>query len=372
MSMDETAALKQKLLKLQDENGKLQAKIERLELERDKSDSMMTIHGLTAMILKVDNSGNVKYINSSMETTLGIKREKFINRSITALDAHLGKGFLKLIFDQALKSGETITADHNHLDPNTGTMRYLKITATYENDECQIVMEDQSHFKKLESTFKRYVSPKVIDDLIKGEFDLFKPQKYELTVLFADLRGFTKLCTNHTPEQVKWIIDRFLGVMMKIIIQHEATVDKIIGDEIMALFGAPIKYEDHAVRAVDTAIKMQQIHQGLMEEWKNAGLKNPPRMGIGINTGEMIVGNIGSDLRMDYTVLGHHVNLASRLCSAAKGGDVLISPRTFELTKVSLQQNPKSITRSVKFKSAPQLKAKGILQPINPINVTLA
>lgn len=156
---------------------------------------------------------------------------------------------------------------------------------------------------------------------------------------------------------------------MAAIIDEGATVDKLVGDEIMSLFGAPIRYPDHAVRAVNTALRMQRQHQLLMEEWKAAGIPDPPPMGIGINTGEMIVGNIGSEIRMNYTVLGHHVNLAARLCSAAKGSEILISPRTFEFARTSLEKDPAAIKHTVKFKTAPTLMAKGINKPIKPIKV---
>ncbi|RJO66773.1 MAG: PAS domain-containing protein [Myxococcales bacterium] len=370
MSADETAKLKARILQLEDDKGRLLAQIERLEMEKEQPSLNRTIHGLTVMIVQTDAQGRLSYINSAMEELLGIDRKAVLGQPLSVIDqSRLGKGYLQLMYDQAVKSQEEITAEHHYADPKTGKMRYVKVKVTAQPDGAQILIEDQSNFKRLESSFKRYVSPKVIEELLRKDFDFFRPEKYELTVLFADLRGFTRLCTRLTPEEVKRVIDRFLGLMMRVIIDEEATVDKVVGDEVMALFGAPIRYPDHAVRAVNAALKMQEVHQHLIEEWRSSGLENPPALGIGINTGEMIVGNIGSELRMDYTVLGHHVNLGSRLCSAAKGSEVLISPRTFELTKTLLQKNPQAIRHSVKFRSAPELFAKGIDAPIHPISV---
>jgi len=372
MSDKHVEQLTSKIRQLEDENGQLLAKVERLEMEQNQPGGAMTIHGLAAMVLQISKTETILYVNSTFEEQLDIDRNQITNAPLSAIDhTPLGKGFLQLIHDQVLQSQENLIVDHNYTDPHTGKVKHIKVTGSTGPTGVQILMEDQSTFKRLESTFKRYVSPKVIDNMIKDNFDLYKIDKYELSVLFADLRGFTRLCTVHTPEEVKWLIDRYLGVMMRIIIDEDATVDKMVGDEVMALFGAPIRYEDHAVRAVNTALRMQEVHTKLMEEWRLAGITNPPPMGIGINSGEMIVGNIGSELRMDYTVLGHHVNLAARLCSAAKPGEILVSPRTFALTRKSLEANPQAITRTVKFRSSQAVQAKGIDKPIEPINVVL-
>ncbi len=367
---DEIKRLKQRIRELEDENGRYLARIERLELQENQPATAHTIHGLAVMVIQMDKDGRLTYVNSALEEHLGIKRVDVLGKPLSAIDkTRLGAGYLDLIYSQAQQSGEEIQADHHYTDPQTGRLRYVKVSVTTQPNGGQIMVEDQSNFKRLESSFKRYVSPKVIEQLLNSGFDLFRPEKYELTVLFADLRNFTRLCTRLTPEEVKWVIDRFLGLMMRVIIEADATVDKVVGDEVMALFGAPIRHEDHAVRAVNVALKMQEVQRMLQQEWREAGLIDPPLMGIGINTGEMIVGNIGSELRMDYTVLGHHVNLASRLCKAAKGGEILVSPRTFELTRNQLQSNPQAITRSVKFRSSQEIFAKGIDAPIRPINV---
>ena len=161
------------------------------------------------------------------------------------------------------------------------------------------------------STFERYVSPTVVEKMQDSTEDFFKTERSVISVLFADLRGFTSMSSNLAPEEVKNTINEYLTAMINVIDQNEATVDKIVGDEVMALFGAPIFYEDHALRALKVAMEMQKAHQGLLHKWKSENRPAPP-VGIGINTGEMVVGNIGSEKRMDYTVLGHHVNLCVR------------------------------------------------------------
>jgi class 3 adenylate cyclase len=370
MPDSELKNMKQRLDQLEDENGRLRAKLERMELDNRSPGLDRTIHGLQALVIQTDTHGNVSYINSAAENAFDLKRQQVIGRPLSTIDnLKLGRGYLQLLLQQASESGHDVSADRHYPDPATGEMRYVKLTAASTPMGGQVLIEDQSKFKRLESTFRRYVAPNVIERMLTSGADFFKPEKYELTVLFADLRGFTRLCTVHTPEEVKHIIDRFLGVMMRVIIDADATVDKVVGDEIMALFGAPIRTPDHAVQAVNAALRMQEQHINVVEEWRAAGVVNPPQMGIGINTGEMIVGNIGSELRMDYTVLGHHVNLASRLCDAAKGGDILIAPRTFELARAELQKTPEAIPYTVKFRKSLPLSAKGIDRPIEPISV---
>lgn len=367
---DPNEGLKAQIESLKEENARLRNRVEKLESQNIEPSVARSIQGLTAMIVQLDQAGCVQYLNHAMEEHLGIDRRQAIGKPLSEIDAtRLGRGRLQLLYDEAVGRRAEACVDGQYSDAKTGRMHFVRITANHTDKGGQILIEDQSNFKRLESTFKRYVSPKVLDELIKSDFDILKPQKYELTVLFADLRGFTRLSTRMTPEEVKWMIDRFLGLMMQIVIEEDATVDKVVGDEVMALFGAPIRYPDHAVRSVNAALRMQEVHQKLMEEWRTAGIENPPGLGVGINSGEMIVGNIGSEVRMDYTVLGHNVNLAARLCSAARAGETLIAPRTFDLTRALLEKNPEAVKRSVKFRSTAAVIAKGIDTPITPISV---
>ncbi len=351
--------------KLRLENDLLVKRIQ--QLESDDSGQRQTIQGLSIMVLQVDDEFRIRYINSTMEKFVGCNRAELNGCAVSQIDdTSLGRGFIQLMLEKSRETGEELISEQEiHVD---GKLRYVKVTTTFTNNVGQILVEDQSDFKRMEASFKRYVAPKVIDQLVKSGFDVFKPKKYEMTVLFADLRNFTSMSTRHPPELVKKIIDRFLGIMMKTIINADATVDKVVGDEVMALFGAPIRYHDHALRAVKTALEMQEAHRLVMQEWEEAGLE-PLKMGIGINSGEMIVGNIGSELRMDYTVLGHHVNLGARLCSAARGGQILISMRSFELAREFLQNDPYALNRQVKFKSAQKILAKGIDEPIKTVSV---
>jgi adenylate cyclase len=231
-----------------------------------------------------------------------------------------------------------------------------------------MVIEDCSDLRRMEAALARYVSPRVLEAVLKSGLDPYQARKYELSVLFADLRGFTGIASTSSAEEVKKLIDEYLTVQIDIVFREGATLDKIVGDEVMVLFGAPLPAEHHAVWAINTALKMLEGHRRLMELWRRRRL-TPCPLGIGINSGEMVVGHIGSRQQMNYTVLGHPVNLGARLCSAADGGEILISHHTFELARDRLAKDPHEIWRPVKFVRGRLLHAKGIPEPVQTISV---
>jgi adenylate cyclase len=127
--------------------------------------------------------------------------------------------------------------------------------------------------------------------------------------------------------------------MTDVILAHQGTLDKFVGDEVMALFGAPFPQQDHALRAVKVGLEMQKAHQTIIEMWLDRGVPAAP-IGIGIATGDLIVGEMGCPQRADYTVLGRAANLGARICSEAQGGQVLISQATYDLVKDLVEATP--------------------------------
>jgi adenylate cyclase len=172
---------------------------------------------------------------------------------------------------------------------------------------------------------------------------VFGGERRHLTVLFTDLRDFTAYSEEHEPEEVVEILREYLTAMVDIIFKHGGTVDKFIGDSILGIFGAPIQYPDHAARACLAAFEMAEQLRVLQERWKAEG-KTPLRMGIGVSTGEVVVGNLGSEQRFDYTVIGDAVNLGARLESANKDfptqHHIIISESTYREAKEILEVNP--------------------------------
>jgi adenylate cyclase len=148
------------------------------------------------------------------------------------------------------------------------------------------------------------------------------------TILFSDIRGFTRMSEHMEPQAVVELLNEFFSEMTDLIFDSGGTLDKYLGDGIMAVYGAPLPKPDDALRAARTAVEMQRALARLNQEWENRG-QPPLLMGVGVNTGPVTAGNIGSSKRMDYTVIGDAVNLASRLCANAAGGQILISESTF-------------------------------------------
>lgn len=194
--------------------------------------------------------------------------------------------------------------------------------------------------RRLRQVLGRSIDPRVMDSLLANPgVDFLKGERSTLSVLYADLRGSTQLAEQIEPELLVGFINDYLTKMTEVIFAHEGTLDKFVGDEVMALFGAPFPQPDHALRAVEAGLAMQKAHQLVMQTWQQQGLPLTP-IGVGVATGELIVGEIGCAQRADYTVLGRAANLGARICSAAKGGQVLVSPATFDLVKGKVEAVP--------------------------------
>jgi len=176
--------------------------------------------------------------------------------------------------------------------------------------------------------------------------------------LFSDIRNFSALTDSLEPEEIFHLLDRYLSEMTKLIHHYDGTLNKIIGDGLLVFFGDPIPMEDHAQRAVMMAVDMQKKVAELRKEWVQYGYELS--IGIGINTGFMTVGNIGSDTHKDYTVIGNQVNVASRLESRAKPGQILISQRTYSRVKELVDVEEKEA-----------IQVKGIHHPIVIYNVKI-
>lgn len=191
---------------------------------------------------------------------------------------------------------------------------------------------EQAEKFRIRDTFARYVSPKIVNRILADPEGLkLGGKRGEVTILFSDIRSFTAMSEKMDPEQVVSILNEYLTAMTEIVDRHEGTVDKFIGDAIMAVFGAPFAHPDDPLRAVQTALGMMEELKHLHEKWKSEG-RPVFQIGIGINTGPVVVGNIGSPRKMDYTEIGDNVNLASRLESQNKefGTSIILSQYTYE------------------------------------------
>jgi adenylate cyclase len=196
-----------------------------------------------------------------------------------------------------------------------------------------VALEDLSNINKLKSTFKKYVSNQIVDQLLENE-DLLSlgGQEQDATILFSDIRGFTSLSENMTPNEVVETLNDYFNQMIEIMFKYNGILDKIIGDELMVIYGVPKSNIQDSENAVLTAIEMQEKLIAFNQD-RCINLKKPIKVGIGVNSGSVISGNIGSTDQMDFTVIGDSVNLASRLCSSAEAGQIIISDAVWNKIK---------------------------------------
>ena len=206
----------------------------------------------------------------------------------------------------------------------------LAIGGIYTGITVQRFLAEERERARIKKTFQSYVAPEVVNQILKHPHLLrLGGERRELTILFSDIRGFTSLSETLEPEVLVGLLHDFLNPMSEIIVTHGGTIDKYIGDAIMALFGAPLERPDHAVLACRTALAMMSRLETLNREWESQG-RPVMRIGLGLNTGEVAVGNMGSDRLFNYTAIGDNVNLASRLEGLNKyyGTAILISSAT--------------------------------------------
>ena len=198
----------------------------------------------------------------------------------------------------------------------------------------QKVKEQVEQIQNL-SRLKQYFSPQLAESLIHDE-NIGKVRRKNLTIFFIDIRDFTSLSEKMEPEELLNLLNGYFSEMTQIIFDHGGTVGKFMGDGIMGFFGDPEECPDHSQRAIKMALKMQERVKELNEKsffWGDF----PLSIGIGINTGYVTVGDVGPENHRDYTVIGRHVNLAARLESEAKPGQILISQRTYNLVKSTIE-----------------------------------
>ena len=183
---------------------------------------------------------------------------------------------------------------------------------------------------KARANLQRYLSPNLVDDILKKKENLvLGGEKIEVAILFSDICGFTSMSEKMQPEDIVAMLNEYFTIMTKIIFKRHGTLDKFVGDAIMAIFGAPIFHPQSALNATRAAFEMQEALKKLNEKWATEG-RTTFNMRIGVNTGVVVAGNIGAEDRMDYTVIGDNVNLASRLESNCRPGRVLISQSTYD------------------------------------------
>ncbi|HEY6415978.1 MAG TPA: adenylate/guanylate cyclase domain-containing protein [Acidimicrobiales bacterium] len=204
-------------------------------------------------------------------------------------------------------------------------------------DELGVLTESFNRMAKslrdkhmIERAFSSYVAREVADAILRDpEHLVLAGERCDVSVLFCDLRGFTSLAERLPPEQVVLLLNQFYTLAVDSTFKHGGTLDKFLGDGVMAIFGAPIRHPDHATQAVRAAVAMRAAAEELSDKRQREG-KLPITVGIGVSAGEAVAGTMGTEDRMEYTVVGDSVNLAARLEAEAQPGQILVSGATFE------------------------------------------
>ena len=312
------------------ENIKL---VDSLQKSTDLVDNIMS--SITTGIIKIDLLGEIEYFNNAAQKVFKFDKDSILKNHY--LMVFLENHKLLSLIEKIEQEGEVIYENNLKIVDNELNQHEINLTISpvFDNGNdysgAVLAFEDLSDINMIKSTFKKYVSENIVDELLDSGNEIsLGGSKNEVCIMFCDIRGFTSMSEKMIPEDVVFLLNNYFQEMIDVVFKNNGTLDKIIGDELMVLYGVPLKSDNDCQKAIDTAIEM-------FSQLKKFNLKNLSnnfpeiKIGIGINYGEVISGNIGSTRQMNYTVIGDNVNLASRLCSHAKANQIVISKSTFEL-----------------------------------------
>lgn len=245
-----------------------------------------------------------------------------------------------------------------------GADDYVNKSASMDELSARIesVMRRTGETERMRKLFARYTSDAVVEEILKSpDTVVLTGEKREVTVLFADIRNFTGLAESLPPEQVVGVLNQVLGRLSDAVLTAGGTLDKFLGDGLMAVWGAPVHRSDDALRALQAAkmmmAAMEELRTQAEVEWAASRSDGRPlvlELGIGINSGLVVAGNIGGAMRTEYTCIGDAVNVAARLCAIAGPGEILVGERTRELVQ----------GREMAFEDLPPVRLKGKQQPV--------
>lgn len=326
------------------QNAKLFETVRQQEqLQRD------ILRSLTNGVISTDKNGHIIAANESAKELLGFDEQESLAGipvvDLVKLDKKDFKGFSACL-EKALVPEDKEDREQEYedliLQPVQGTEQHsvnLSISTIVDaNDSITVsgalvVMDDISDEKRLKTTMSRYMSEELAEQLSKNGGAELGGKRVPASVLFSDIRGYTSITETLTAEEVVDMLNRYFEPMVDAVIRHKGTLDKYIGDAIMAVFGSPLPFDNHEWMAVQTAIEMRHRLVEFNAAWvaEDPNKYKPIRIGIGINSDEVISGNIGSSKRMEFTAIGDGVNLGSRLEGASKqyGTDIIISENTY-------------------------------------------
>ena len=343
------------------ENARLFHRVQRNleEITRIKNLMDNVFASIASGVITTDVLGQITLFNRAAEAILGVSTEQCLGRPYYDALRPLNGTALPVLVEQVKVKEERYRGfEVQSKLPGRGTVSLSMNLSPLKDAEDRtqgvaIVVDDVTETKRLRAVqdmFRRYLSPAVVDRLPSDPAQLkLGGHRREVSILFADIRGFTSFSEKLPPEEVMDTLNHYLAMAAEAILTYEGTLDKFMGDAVMAIFNAPLPQEDHALRAVKAAIAMQRA---IADYHRQLGEKRGLSFGVGINVGEVVVGNIGTTARMDYTAIGDAVNLAKRLQENVGGGRILLSHSAYE-----------QVEDHVRVKALPPLTVKGRMEP---------
>jgi PAS domain S-box-containing protein len=292
------------------------------------------LQSMTSGLLVADKTTHrILKVNRAMEHFSNFQAADVVGKTVEDVYAGLHGLPIQAFAEEVERYGAITLRKHRlHTDDGQEFYRSIKGQVFYNPQGVSqgviVLVDDLSTTELLQETFNRYVSPQVLEEVLTSrQRPSLQSMRRQVTVLFCDIRNFSSFATRYAPETVVETLNCYLDIMVDSLFAHQGSLDKFLGDGLLAFFGAPLPQADHPCRAVQAALEIQQR---LTDFNARRQCQNEPVLdiGIGINTGEAIVGNIGSEKRMEYTVIGEMVNLAQRLQARARGGEILISDST--------------------------------------------
>jgi PAS domain S-box-containing protein len=292
-------------------------------------------------VITTDIQDKITLFNRAAESILGVPVSRSIGHSYQQALACLDCAPLPRLVEDVKRRRKRYIGYEVDVDvPERGTVNLSMNLSTLRDAQdatlgVAIVVDDLTEKKRFErerTMIKRYLPSQLVDNLPDDLSELkLRGERQQITTLFADIRGFSSYSEKSDPEKVVGVINRYFAFALAAVDRHEGIIDKYLGDAVMAHFNTPLRpVADHAWRAVLAAWDFKQV---IEEYLPLVPVEDRLEVGIGINTGEPVVGNVGAEDRMEYTAIGDAVNLARRLQESAKGGQILLSSSTYELVK---------------------------------------
>ena len=321
-------------------------------------------------IMIVDKNRNLIEVNPKFCEMLGYTKEELIgkNAEILHISNKTYKEFGEKAFNQ-VRNNKPVNLDWPMRKQNREKI-WVRIAGDPVRDKDEVLwtvvditerVKAKEKIDQLASKLSRYLSPQVYQSIFSGKKNVkIEAYRKKLTVFFSDIKGFTEITDRLEPEVLSTLLNSYLNEMSKIALKYGGTIDKFVGDAILIFFGDPETKGERkdAHSCILMALEMQKRMYYLRKLWKDQGIANPLGIRIGINTGYCNVGNFGSENRLDYTIIGGEVNLASRLESNAMTGQILISQETYALIKKDIICEKKD-----------EIKVKGIAHKIQTYQV---